>query len=106
MLGRTYSKYNNRYDHNVVTNEYKQNHEAKALQDWQTNMDGVIDRFWKQRVFDPLTQKYYNPALDAAVQEKDEERNTAIRSHCYDTLPPSLQQGLLFLIFPLLFLVS
>ena len=53
--GRKRSHFQDRYDFDILTNEYKRNHEEKSQMDWDQMYSETMKKYWERRIYDPIT---------------------------------------------------
>ncbi|GBG33878.1 Hypothetical Protein FCC1311_101012 [Hondaea fermentalgiana] len=80
-------------DFDVISNRYRESHEAKVAADLEAQKRQAAQRFWETRDFDPVTCKFY----DGAKEEKFHKRRVEMeKTHGHNfakRLPPTLRES-------------
>jgi len=78
-------------DFNIISNRYVSDHEAKRQAENRVNLVEAAQKYNKQNCFDPLTQQFSDPRVEARVRAGQDAREVEAVVRAQAQVPPSLR---------------
>lgn len=78
---------------NLLSNEYKRNHEQRTAEDTERARRIAAERFWATHDYDLMTSKFHDPDKEARFRQLKSATEAEQPLKQFKKLPPSYQQG-------------
>lgn len=82
---------NYKKEYDIVSNVYKENHEAKVKNEVEKETSQLVEKYWKTHTYDPVYGKLYDEKREEQFQKERQAQELEHGKDANKTLPPSYQ---------------